>query len=260
MKAEKKSSAAVIRVGAHLSGRPERILYNSRVSANQHEAIGYRADRRRVIPNGFDCKWFRPDAEARASVRDELGVGEKTPLIGLIGRYHPMKDHANFLTAASLLLKQVSAAHFLLAGVDIDTSNKELSTKISALGLQGRVHLLGERQDIPRLTAALDIASSSSFVEAFSNVIGEAMACGVPCVVTDVGDSAWIVGDTGRVVPPRDPLALCGAWRELLQMGQGPRAALGERARARIVRDFSLDQSVRLYEELYTEAINRLRR
>jgi len=258
LKAEPKwRSRVAIRVGARLSAWPQQIVYVSRASADQHEAIGSRADRRSVIPNGFDGEQFRPDTGARASVRAELGLGEGTPLIGLIARYHPMKDHANFLAAARLVLKQEPTVRFLLAGPCVEVSNKELSTLVSTLGLQERIHLLGERRDIPRLTAALDIAcSSSAWGEGFPNVIGEAMACGVPCVVTDVGDSAWVVGETGQVVPSRDPMALSAAWREVLQMEQGVRAVLGEQARARIMMNFSLDEATRQYEELYTEVIN----
>jgi len=257
LKAEEKLAGMIIRIGALLSAWPERILYVSRVAANQHEAIGYRADRRFVIPNGFDCERFQPDTGARASVRAELGLGEETPLIGLIAVYRPMKDHANFLAAASLLIKQGSTTHFLLAGYGVDYSNKELSSKVSTLNLRDRVHLLGERHDIPRLSAALDIGcSSSSWGEGFPNVVGEAMACGVPCVVTDVGDSPWIVGETGWVVPPRDPVALAEAWGSALRMGRGARTELGERARVRIVANFSIDEAVRQYEELYREVIN----
>src|SRR5829696_6281140 len=123
LKAEEKLAGMIIRIGALLSAWPERILYVSRVAANQHEVIGYRADRRFVIPNGFDCERFQPDTGARASVRAELGLGEETPLIGLIAVYRPMKDHANFLAAASLLIKQGSTTHFLLAGYGVDYSN-----------------------------------------------------------------------------------------------------------------------------------------
>jgi glycosyltransferase involved in cell wall biosynthesis len=259
LKAEKKLTVAVIRMGALLSAWPRRIVYVSQASVKQHEAIGYRSDRRLVIPNGFDCEAFRPDTQARASVRAELGLAEGTPLVGLVARYHPMKDHANFLAAASLLIEQGLNAHFLLIGYGADPSNKELSTRILNHRLQGRVHLLGVRHDISRLNAALDIAtSSSSYGEGFPNAIGEAMACAVPCVVTDVGDSRWIVGETGRVVPPRDPVTLSAAWRDILQMGSGPRAELGERARARIVRNFSLDEVVGQYEKLYAEVIDGL--
>ncbi len=249
---EKRSTAAAIRLGARLSTLPKRILYVSGVSASQHEALGYRSDSRVIIPNGFDCDKLRPDAEAYASVRAELGLGPATLLIGSFARYHPMKDHANFLAAASMLVERDPQIRFLLAGRGVDASNKELAARISAPELRGRVYLLGERDDVPRLAAALDVASTSSaWGEAFPIAIGEAMACGVPCVVTDVGDSAWLLGETGRVVPPRDSAALAGAWQDVLRMGKKERVALGARARGRIRYNFSLPEVVRRYEELY---------
>ena len=250
--AEKRSTATAIRFGAWLSAVPRRIVYVSGVSADQHEAFGYRSDRRMVIPNGFDCDKLKPDLGAYAGVRTDLGLAEGTPLVGSFARYHPMKDHANFLAAAGLLTRRNPETHFLLAGRDVDASNNDLAARASALGLKGRVHLLGERNDVPRLAAALDVASSSSaYGEAFPIVIGEAMACGVPCVVTDVGDSAWLVGDTGRVVPPRDPAALADAWWDVLRMGREARTVLGERARGRVKQNFSLPEVVRRYEKLY---------
>ncbi len=252
VRAEKVLTAALIRLGAPLSAYPRRIVYVSRISADQHEAIGYRKDRRVFIPNGFDHERLRPDPKAYVGVRAELGLGPNTPLVGSIARYHPMKDHANFLSAAGLLAERDGDTHFLLVGPGVDRSNEELNARISASGLGERVHLLGQRSDAPRLLAALDVASSSSaWGEAFPIVIGEAMACGVPCVVTDVGDSAWLVGDTGTVVPPRDPAALAEAWRGLLSAGQEARAALGRGARERVVEEFALPEIARRYEELY---------
>lgn len=250
---EKRLTGATVRLGARLSASPRRIVYVSRTSAEQHEAIGYRKDRRKVIPNGFDHERWRPDPEAYAAVRSELGMDQGTPLIGLIARYHPTKDHAGFLAAANLLAEREPDVHFLLAGQGVEASNRALAVPASRPALRGRTHLLGERNDVPRLAAALDVAASSSRGEAFPVAIGEAMACGVPCAVTDVGDSAWLVGDAGRVVPPRDPDALAAAWRDLLRMGRERRAALGERARRRIAQRFSLAKTVRSYEDLYEE-------
>jgi len=183
---EKKGTAIVIKICRYLTGFPRRIVYNSKTSAEQHEYLGYRGDKRIIIPNGFDVNLFSPSIESGKAVRHELDVSSDTLLIGLIGRYHPMKDHTNFLQAASLLLKDYSNVHFLLAGTQVDGRNERLNQVINNLNISTNVHLLGERIDVPRLTAALDIASSSSYAEAFSNVIGEAMGCGVPCVVTDV--------------------------------------------------------------------------
>jgi glycosyltransferase involved in cell wall biosynthesis len=116
----------------------------------------------------------------------------------------------------------------------------------------GHVHLLGEQRDVPRLLNAFDIAtSSSSYGEGLPNAIGEAMATGIPCVVTDAGDSALLVGDTGIVVPKRDPGALCAAWQWLLDAGSDFRRAMGERARKRIMEHYSLQVMIRRYETLY---------
>ncbi len=257
---EKARTGAVIKLCAKLSSLPARIIYNSKVSANQHEKVGYRADKSLLIPNGFDTEIFAPSPEAASSVRQELNIPSNTLLIGLISRYDPVKDHANFLQAAALLLKNYPhlSVHFVLSGAEVDRDNQVLWSLVRELGLVERVHLLGERQDIPRLTAALDIASSSSYTEAFANVIGEAMSCGVPCVVTDVGDSAWIVGNAGRIIPPRNPEALANAWKELVDLGTEGRADLGRAARARAIAHFSLDFVVAQYEALYESEFSKL--
>jgi glycosyltransferase involved in cell wall biosynthesis len=214
--------------------------------------LGYRAEKRVIIPNGFDCQVLCPDETARKAVRTELGVTEDEILIGLVARYHPMKDHAGFLRAAALVALEHPHARFVLAGTGISAQQTELAAALKQNELQGRVILLGERSDIPRLNNAFDIAcSASAWGEGFSNSIGEAMACGVPCGVTDVGDSAYIVGDTGLVAPPRDPQALAKAIVRLIGMERTGRQQLGAKARNRIETQFSLPAIVQRYEELY---------
>jgi glycosyltransferase involved in cell wall biosynthesis len=254
---EKSITETLIQLCAKLSYLPNKVIYNSKISAKQHEKVGYRTDKSVVIPNGFETEIFTPSEEAVSYVRRELAIPLNTLLIGLIGRYHPVKDHPSFLEAAALLLKNYPdlTVQFVLSGAEVDCDNQSLCGLVKELGLVDRIHLLGERQDIPRLTAALDIASCSSYTEAFPNVIGEAMSCGVPCVVTDVGDSAWIVGNTGRVVPPRNPEALANAWKDLIDQGAEGREVLGKAARARIIEYFSIDSVVAQYESLYESAI-----
>jgi glycosyltransferase involved in cell wall biosynthesis len=253
---EKPGTAKVIKLGARLSHWPAKTLNNSRTSVAQHSVIGYETSSTVVIPNGFDTELFAPSEEARHSVRGELGVAHDTFLIGLIARYHPMKDHGTFLRAAALLLKEYPDSQFVLAGKDVNWNNEFLRSLIQDLGMVERVHLLGERLDMPRLTAALDIASlSSAYEEGFPNIIGEAMACGVPCVVSDVSDSPWIVGDSGRVVPPRNPEALARSWKDLIELGLEGRKALGETARSRVIECFSLISVVEQYERLYESAV-----
>jgi glycosyltransferase involved in cell wall biosynthesis len=175
----------------------------------------------------------------------------------MVARFDPQKDHRNFVQAASRLRARLPESHFLLCGDEITWENPELAGWIEVAGIRDWCHLLGTREDVPRLTAALDIATlSSAYGEAFPNVIGEAMACGVPCVVTDVGDSAIIVGKTGVVVPPKNPQALAGGWiKLLLDMSQEERLQLGLAARQWIMERYSLGKIVAQYERLYESLV-----
>jgi glycosyltransferase involved in cell wall biosynthesis len=246
------------RTSARLSRAiPRRIVCCSESSREVHAKFGYASDRMEIIFNGFDLHQFHPDAEARGSFRRELGISENTPLVGMAARFHVQKDHRNFVDAAAHLHADAPAVHFVLCGRGADTSNAELMSWIEQCGsgLREAFHLLGNRSDMPRFFAALDIATSSSVSEAFPMAVGEAMACGVPCVVTDVGDSAVIVGDTGRVVPPSDSQALANAWRELLATDSATRRQMGQAARRRIEQKFSVDTLVERYQELYGEIL-----
>jgi glycosyltransferase involved in cell wall biosynthesis len=249
---EKPATAAVIRLCARLSGLPGQIVYVSEVGRRQHEALGFRPDKSLVISNGIDAELFRPSAAARRALRAELGLPDSATLIGLLARYHPQKDHPSFLRAAAHLAARHQDVHFILAGTQVDPQNPELTRLVAELGLGGRVHLLGERGDMPQLTAGLDIATSASaFGEGLSLALAEAMAAGVPCAVTDVGDSALLVGQTGRVVTPRDPLALAGAWDDLIALGLAGRATLGIAARERVLQRFGIAAMLRSYEQLH---------
>lgn len=248
---EKPATRALIWALARVSHRPRRIIYNSPVSVRQHEAIGYRASRSVYIPNGFDCDVFRPDSEARAAVRRELGLEPEVPLVGLIARYHPVKDHATFLEGARRVAALHPHAHFLLAGRGVAASNPALLALLDDLGLASRVSLLGERQDIPRLMAALDVACLTSLAESSPVVIGEAMACGVPCVATDVGDVAAVVGEHGRIVPRRNPQAFAGALDELLRMPAEHRRDLGARARRQVLDRHHLDKIAAAFDDVH---------
>ncbi|MHB1934963.1 MAG: glycosyltransferase family 4 protein [Acidobacteriaceae bacterium] len=254
----KVSTRAVIAACARLSGWvPDGILSCSAAAERVHIGKGYVADRWKVVPNGFDISLFRPDETARRSVRVELGVEQDTPLVGLIGRYDPFKNHGGFFAAIKELHDVLPAVHFLLAGRDIDPGNRELAQMIEAAGVHGVTHLLGPRKDIPRLMAALDVFASPSYAEGFPNVLGEAMASGVPSVATDVGDCAYIVGDTGKVVPPGDMSGFAKSLEGLLAMPMSQRARLGEHARARVAEHFEIGKIVRQYEQFYDELLER---
>ena len=186
-------------------------------------------------------------------MRSELGVPPDALLVGRIGRNHPMKDYATFLDAAGLVARELPQVHFVLAGAGVEPSDPALAQRAAQPDLSGRVHLLGERHDLARISAALDVASSSSaFGEGFPNVIAEAMACAVPCVATDIGDSAFVIGDAGALVPPKDADALAGALLRMLRMPDDERRALGKTARERVMHSFSLTSAISSFEQIFS--------
>lgn len=230
----------VNRLERALSRFPDLIIANSHAGRAHHLAVGFPADRLLVVPNGIDTDRFRPDDRARQRIRTELAIRPDQVLVGLVARLDPMKDHHTFLTAAALLARDRSAVRFVCVGQGSPSYAAELAAAGDRLGLASRLIWTGPRGDMPAVFNSLDIAvSSSSSGEGFPNTIGEAMACGIPCVVTDVGDSAIIVGDRGEVVPPHDPPALAAAIARLLD--QRRHGTLGPASvRDRVVANFSL--------------------
>ena len=224
-------------------------------SARQvHVARGYWPGKFCVIPNGYDLSHFRPDIASRHAVRRELGLDAHVALIGLVGRWHPSKDHANLLKAFAHLQSSHPESRLLLAGTQCDAGNAELGQLISNLGLNGVIHLLGARPDVPAIMNALDLHVLSSSGEAFPNVVAEAMACGTPCVVTDVGDAAVMVGETGWVVPPSNSDRLAKAIAAALDERQDPArwAERCKRARQRIIDNYSVERMVARYHDLWS--------
>ena len=245
---------ALPRILARLSRRPDVIIANSNAGRTAHEAYGYRARSWKVIPNGFDTVKFRPDAQARQRIRADLGVEATTPLVGLVARVDPMKDHGTFFAAAAKVIDAMPSVRFLLVGRGTDSA--EIHHLIAApRAPKDKFLLLGERLDIPDILAALDLGISSSKTEGFSNTIAESMASGVPCVVTDVGDSAIIVGNTGRVVPKASPDQLAQAMIDVLTLPTDQQTALGEAARERIIRHYALETTNQRYAETILDVV-----
>ncbi len=249
----KRTTLWTVRACAKLSHRvPSKIVCCAEAARRIHAEAGYDAEKMIVIPNGFDTERFKPDAVARAAVRAELNIADDVPLVGLCGRFHPQKNHENFVRAAAHLNARMPEARFLLCGEGSDWQNSRLAGWIDEAGLRDCFHLVGRRADMPRLYAALDILSlSSSYGEAFPMVVGEAMACGVPCVVTDIGDSSLLIGDTGRVVSAEDSHALAEAWSEVLGMTDEQREVLGRAARRRIESHYGIAAIAARYASLY---------
>jgi glycosyltransferase involved in cell wall biosynthesis len=224
------------------------IVVNSYAGQTYHLAHGFPADKMVVIPNGIDTERFKPDKEARARVRAEWNIAEDTILIGLVGRLDPLKDHPTFLKAAALLCQEVENLRFVCVGSGLESYANELYSLSQELGISNKVIWAGARTDMPAVHNSLDIAASSSYTEGFPNVIGEGMACGVPCVVTDVGDSALIVGETGVVVPPKDPEAIAAGLKQVvLQKSCNTDSTPDIRLRMRIVTSFNCTKLIENY-------------
>jgi glycosyltransferase involved in cell wall biosynthesis len=249
-----------IRANRALSAQPDRLLFNSQRSIEQHQRMGFDTRRSQYLPNGFDSHVFAPDAAARAASRAAWGASEGETVFGLLARYHPAKDHAGFLAAACRVSSRHPLTRFVMAGSGVDAQNPLLANAIAAAGLQGRVHLLGERSDVPAVLAGLDVAvSCSSRIEGFSNSLGEAMACGLPCVATDVGEASSLLEALGPVVPPQHPDALAAAMTAMVELGPAGRALLGQRARSRIESAYGLEAVAARYRDLYCDLADRRR-
>ena len=247
-------SAVVRRLLARWSALPDAVIVNSLEGRRFHETLGYRPKCWVHIPIGFDTAALKLDTEAGKRLRVALGIGDDAFVVLLPARYHPMKDHATFLAAAARLVSARPEARFVVAGSGIERGNRALMDLVSAQGIGDRVLLLGERRDLAAIYSAADVVTlSSAFGEGFPNVLAEAMCCGVACVATNVGDSAEIVGDTGVIVPPRDPVALAAGWEKLATLARDARRQLGAAARARIVERFDLAAITARYEALYEE-------
>jgi len=250
-------SALVRRLLARWSALPDAVIVNSLEGQRFHEALGYRPRRWVHIPNGFDTAALKPDAEAGKRQRTALGIGRDALVILLPARHHPMKDHATFVAAAARFAQARPEARFVMIGSGAEAGNRALADLISEQGIGDRVLLLGERHDLAAIYPIADVVTlSSAFGEGFPNVLAEAMCCGIPCVATDIGDSAEIVGETGVIMPPRDPAALAAGWEKLAALGPDERWKLGAAARARVVERYGLAAIIARYEALY-EAIAR---
>jgi glycosyltransferase involved in cell wall biosynthesis len=252
----KRTTMLVSKISALLSRViPSQIVYCAIVSRSTHEAAGYDRKRGNVIPNGISLLQFRPDPDARTRVRRELGIADDDHVFGIVARYHPDKDIPTFVKAAALLARDNPSVRFVLAGRGLESANSELARLIMGTGYADRFHLLGVRSDIPNVLNAFDISSLSSITEALPGSIIEAMAVGLPCVSTDVGDAAEIIGETGRTVPASDPTALAGAWTELLVLEPAEFEALGQAARDRVTEHYRLEVTTERYRTLYRSLI-----
>ena len=239
----------LIRLGGPLSHHVDATVYVSQVSMRQHIALGYAANSALVIDNGIDAPADPTDAE-RSALREELGIDPTDVVIGHVARFHPMKDHVTFLRAAQVLARADASVRVMLIGKDVDASNPVLRPLLTAPDLAGRVITLGERRDVSRLLGAMDVFCLSSSSESFPNVVLEAAASGLPCVVTDVGAAPEIAGASSLVVPPRNHRALADGLSEFCRVGSAGRRERGAAARAFVLGRYSMESVVDAYSVL----------
>lgn len=258
---EKRSSRALFALSARLSRSVDGIIYNSRIAAREHAAIGFDSSRAIHIPNGFDLSHYRPDPAARGRLRMLFDLPDDGIVVGMIARNHPMKDHAMLVRAVA---RARAAGHYLrllLVGPGMDRPDAALRQVIAANLPPEAVTLAGERTDIAEWLPGLDLlALSSAWGEAFPNILGEAMSCGVPCVATDVGDSAWVLGEGGLIAPPRDAEAMGAALERLAGLDEAARRAIGAAGRARAIANFDINDIAVQYRRLYASAVERVTR
>jgi glycosyltransferase involved in cell wall biosynthesis len=256
----KKTTIWIVKLLSRLSWwLPARIAVCAQRSMDIHEELGYNRAKMGFIPNGYDLEDFTPMPNEARALRREWGVEPDISLIGTVGRYNPQKDHTNLLQALALLRSRNIPLRCVLVGVNLDSDNQELVAQVERLGLEETVILFGKRTDIPAVMSALDVHVLSSYYgEAFPNVVAEAMACETPCVVTDVGDAAFIVGDTGWVVPSRDPNALANIIEKSLneKKKHDQWVLRCTSARERIQKNFSIQKMVEAYRDLWIKVMN----
>lgn len=251
------SGKMLLKILAGLSKMPQVVISNSTAGMNAHKKIGYRPRKWEIINNGFELDKFYPKLQKKSEFKEKYFADRNSIIIGSVARFNPLKDHENFLRGVKVFddkYQKIANVKFVFIGKGM-TSNKILSGMIKSLDIGNKLIFIDERSDIVDIISGFDIYCSSSHSEGFPNTIGESMACGVPCVATNAGDSEFLIGDTGIIVHIKDPEALAAAWHKMILIGREERKKLGAMARKRIESLFSIDRATIQYEELYTRLI-----
>ncbi|MDA9355727.1 glycosyltransferase [Gammaproteobacteria bacterium] len=228
---------------------PTKIICCAQTAKIEHIRLGYCRDKMQVIPNGYELSLFNLNPETRGGVRKRLGLSEQVTLIGTIGRFDPLKDFHNFVSAASIVCKSRKDIYFIMIGKNLDRNNNELMSWINRSACKDNFILLGECEPIDFLNA-MDLYCISSKSEGFPNTVAEAMAMQLPCVVTDVGDASEIIQDFGKVVPPENPEKLALALVDMIDMSPIDRKIIGRHARVSIENRYNITKIAKKYIEL----------
>jgi glycosyltransferase involved in cell wall biosynthesis len=256
----KASTLAIVGMCALLSHSiPRRIVVCSHSASKVHQKIGYSAKKMEIIPNGFDLAVFKPDPTAGSAFRRKLNLTGDTPVVGLAARFDEQKDHQTFIRSAAIVLKSLSQTHFLLCGDGITEDNENLLQWVKETGFPANFHLLDRQSDMQTFHAACDVSvSSSAYGESFSNVLGEAMACGIPCVSTNVGGAEEVLGNTGIIIPPRDPEALAKGIVKILTLPNDQRQLMGQKSRERVLENFDINRIAQTYMNFWKELVEKI--
>jgi glycosyltransferase involved in cell wall biosynthesis len=234
---------------------PKRIICNAEAAKGAHISAGYRADRMLVIPNGFDFSRFDTTLVQRTDFRRANGFKESDIVVGAVSRFHPDKGQFNLIQAAAIVARNQPNAKFLLVGRGCDSGNATLVEWLDLHALKDRFVLLGERNDVPACLAGMDVFCMPSRTEGFPNGLGEAMAVGLPCVATAVGDAGLLVGDAAILVPPEDDQALAQGLLSVMAMPNEQREDLGQRARRRVRTDFPIVKARERFNLVYQQLL-----
>jgi glycosyltransferase involved in cell wall biosynthesis len=235
---------------------PTKIVCCSHQAIKTHINCGYNKKKFYYIPNGFEVTKYKPNPFFQPRLKTDLQICNSKKLIGMIGRFDPQKNHLGYLECIKILNTKFDNLAYIFVGKSVNTTNFEITNLVEEYNLSKSIYLLGERSDIEFIMPALDIlVSPSIYGEAFPNVIGEAMSCGVPCVVTDVGDSSAIVGSTGYVVSPDDNDSLSSAISNMLNLSRRDYNRLSKDARMRIKTNFDISCISKRYMKLYSKCI-----
>jgi glycosyltransferase involved in cell wall biosynthesis len=253
----KRTTKLIVKLLARWSSwLPTRIVSCSTASTEEHAKLGYDISKIELIFNGADAQVFKPDAEARALLRETRGIPSDAPTVGFVGRCVPVKDLPTFFKAAALVQKQLPDAHFVFCGPNLDEAPHAVHEAMQALPYPGQLRFLSFRPDVAKVYPAFDLLALTSLSEACPMSLIEAMSCGVPCASTDVGDAAFIINRPEAIAPAGDASKIAATWLTALTMSVVERAELSSAARQRATDVFSLSTCVHRYQSLYRDLAN----
>lgn len=235
---------------------PSHIVYVAHAAKLNHENNGYNRMSAFVIPNGFDTTKLNPISIHDAKyLKEKLGILDDEIIIGSVGRFSIEKDHQSFIAACGILLDKKVKFKVLLVGRELTNENQQLIGWIKTTGHIENFILCGEQSEIVPYYSIMDIFCLHSRNEGFPNVLGEAMAIGIPSVSTDVGDARKLVDGIGIIVPKEDPKLLANGLITMIEKTKEEKDNIRKASRDHIVKYYSLKNTIKCYQKLYREML-----